>query len=386
MSSGSDDQAGDQIQAVVHEVLDNQLLPSHLSGSVHRALPLLSEERRRQSLNDSGFPSANRLDKQPDFEQRSDTVLYLAYGSNLSAETFRGRRGIEPLAQINVIVPSIVLTFDLPGFAYMEPCFANVRYRGNSEAPAKDDSTVGEDTPLLGGSIGRPRYHKERWQKGLVGVVYEVSRKDYATIIRTEGGGSSYQDIVVDCYPLLDASIVPEKPVTAAFRAHTLYAPAESPEGADSTAGTLTRLKRPGHSYAQASSRYMKLLTSGADEHNLPQEYQTYLHQIRSYTITTMGQRVGKFIFVSIWAPIIFSIFGLERMVADKKTGRSPKWLRTLSALAFSGAWVSYDRFFKPLFGDGERTLGDRADREQGYRAGDEKTSMVLGGAKADSG
>jgi hypothetical protein len=39
-------------------------------------------------------------------------MLYLAYGSNLSNETFRGNRGIKPLSQVNVQVPSLRLTLD----------------------------------------------------------------------------------------------------------------------------------------------------------------------------------------------------------------------------------------------------------------------------------
>ena len=57
------------------------------------------------------------------------TVLYLAYGSNLSAETFKGNRGIRPLSAVNVHVPSLNLTFDLAGIPYIEPCFANTQYR-----------------------------------------------------------------------------------------------------------------------------------------------------------------------------------------------------------------------------------------------------------------
>jgi len=70
-----------------------------------------------------------------------------------------------------VLAPSLKLTFDLPGISYLEPCFANTRYRKQSKT---ND------------------YHKDRWHKGLVGVVYEVIKVDYATIIATEGGSSGY--------------------------------------------------------------------------------------------------------------------------------------------------------------------------------------------------
>jgi hypothetical protein len=48
------------------------------------------------------------------------TILYLAYGSNLSSETFRKTRGIVPISQVNVLVPGLTLTFDLPGLPYLE--------------------------------------------------------------------------------------------------------------------------------------------------------------------------------------------------------------------------------------------------------------------------
>ena len=100
---------------------------------------------------------------------------YLAYGSNLSAKTFRGRRGIRPLAQTNVIVPSLELTFDLPGIPYWEPCFANVRWREDS-----NPSTV----------KSRP---------AVIGTAYLVTPKDWARIMATEGGGLSYKEVVVEC-------------------------------------------------------------------------------------------------------------------------------------------------------------------------------------------
>ncbi|KAF3224747.1 hypothetical protein TWF191_005913 [Orbilia oligospora] len=101
----------------------------------------------------------------PNFKE---SVKYLAYGSNLSAETFLGRRGIKPLSQVKVRVPSLTLSFDLAGIPYKEPRFANVRPR-------------------------------EEEDQELMGVVYEVTPEDYRTILTTEGG---YSVIEVTCIPL----------------------------------------------------------------------------------------------------------------------------------------------------------------------------------------
>ena len=307
-------------------------------------LPDVGAEIREQSLHEN--------------EER--TVLYLAYGSNLCNETFRGRRNIKPISQTNVQVPELRLTFDLPGIAYSEPCFANTARRD-----AKED--VPQQMSEKSNGTEKPDdYHKERWHKGLVGVVYEVTHADYVQIIATEGGGSAYHDILVDCYPFAcsdPAQPVPKFPVTKPFKAHTLFAPA-TPPGKHPRGGG--RLQRPNTAYAQASPRYLKLITDGAAECRLPYEYQDYLNSLQPYTITTNQQRLGQFVFLSIWMPFIVFIFAMQRAFSDNE-GVAPEWLRTLAAALFQACWASYDGYFKDTFGDGERTTsrGD-VDDENG--------------------
>jgi hypothetical protein len=283
-----------------------------------------------------------------------ETVLYLAYGSNLCRESFRKKRGIKPVSQINVVVPELVMTFDLPGLPYTEPCFANTRYR---QAPGSEESIEG------GANGGRD---EESWHKGLVGVVYEVTLADYAHIIATEGGGASYKDVLVNCHALSkDASAaVPMIPSGTPFKAHTLLAPAP-------TSGSGRRL-RPDPDYAQPSPRYLKLITDGADELALPIEYQKYLNSLHGYRMTTTEQRLGQFIFLLIWAPLVAFIFGAGRLLADKD-GRYPAWLARLSSILFSSMWASYDSFFRGLFGDGERTI----EAGSGYRGPEEKKPLL---------
>jgi len=201
--------------------------------------------------------------------------------------------------------------------------------------------------------------------------VYEVTPSDYANIIATEGGGSSYQDILVTCHALnIGSTVVPEKPTTPPFKAHTLFSPALSPPKPGDTAppnsGHGGQFQRPDPSYAQASARYLRLITSGAEEHNLPQEYKDYLYDIRPYTITTVGQRVGQFIFLTLWAPLVMLMFSLQRLFQDKK-GRSPKWLKAFMGALFTAVWASYDHMFKRIFGDGERTIyeDERAEEKK---------------------
>jgi hypothetical protein len=299
-----------------------------------------------------GTPSIGPKLPRTSFSNRtSDTILYLAYGSNLSAETFKGNRGIKPLSAVNVHVPSLSLVFDLAGIPYIEPCFANTCYRN----PSFSSNPTSED------------YHKDRWQKGLIGVVYEVTPEDYRTIIATEGGGASYQDVVVDCYELSEGGKT-ANPIQdgAPFKAHTLLSPTDNTDNGG-------RVSRPDPSYAQASVRYLKLITDGAEEHSLPDEYLAYLHNLRPYRITTYRQRIGMVLFLGIWAPFLAASMGLSRMLADEE-GRVPGWLAKAMRILFQMVWGSYDIGFKKVFGDGERTIEREEDEERRYWGDDEKS------------
>ena len=294
------------------------------------------------------------------------TVLYLAYGSNLSAETFKGNRGIRPLSAVNVHVPSLKLTFDLAGIPYIEPCFANTHYR--TPPPASNSTTTRSS----------PDYHKDRWKKGLIGVVYEVTPEDYRTIIATEGGGASYHDVIVPCYALPKGTkMVDATPSGAPFKAHTLLSPRDSDPGPAQNTGNGGRgrvgkkdgITRPDPSYAQPSARYLKLITDGGEEHSLPAEYMAYLYNIRPYTITTRKQKAGRAIFLAIWMPIVMAVIGFSKLLADED-GRVPAWWVSIMTLMFRGVWGSYDLVFKKVFGDGERTIYDDEDGDDEKEVG----------------
>lgn len=321
------------------------------------SLPRLSSQRKNKSLQESSFDlSKPKACLSYDIDNASDnreTVLYLAYGSNLCAETFRGRRGIKPLAQVNVVVPELVMTFDLAGIPYLEPCFANTKYR-------KVRDNIAQKSMLKPNSSLREDYKNPFWSKGLVGVVYEVTIDDFAHIIATEGGGASYQDVLVTCHELPRGSAtVPAYPTDHPFKAHTLYSPVFPPGAKPPAKGG--RFSRPDPEYAQPSARYLKLIRDGADEHGIPQEYKDYLHKLQPYTITSRRQRIGASVFKSVWLPIIKAVFRLNGRFADER-GKSPKWLVALTGAIFKGAWVSYDGVFKRVFGDGERTQDEGSE------------------------
>ncbi|KAL9039046.1 MAG: hypothetical protein Q9214_005034 [Letrouitia sp. 1 TL-2023] len=310
--------------------------------------PAVSSSRLHSSLSESAYDLSN------DPAHIDTTVLYLAYGSNLSAKTFIRGRGIRPLSAVNVAVPELVMTFDLPGLPYMEPCFANTAYRNLSSkswplalavAPAStsDPEKVHASNPNE--EPGQPQ-----WPHPLIGVVYEVTPADYAHIIATEGGGASYTDILVNCHPLSKGlKDSPHRPTSPSFKAHTLLSP-------HTDRPALPRFSRPDSDYAQPSARYLKLLTDGAAEHSLPSDYQEYLQSLQPYTITTRRQKIGKWVFQVTWLPVITAAFGLSKILSDKN-GKIPAWFATVLAWMFWSVWFSYDHVFKRMFGDGERTV-----------------------------
>lgn len=349
-----------------------------------------------------------------------DTVLYLAYGSNLCAQTFLGQRGIRPLSAVNVSVPTLRLTFDLPGIAYKEPCFANVAPR-KIPAPPKlppglpDPPEIPQPPPGYtfpprvvadaDGDVTRGTAHGDpQWNNGLIGVVYEVTPEDYATIVKTEGGGASYKDILVPCIAIPSRPPgVPERPpvpgLPKPFWAHTLYAPripkipgdddgddeksdrkvfenGDDGDGGDDDdgdcQGPIDKLKewwrnlilspiRPDPEYAQPSARYLQLIVDGAAEHDLPVEYQRWLRSLQPYTITSRLQAIGQFLFLAFTTPVMLLYFALGGLLADEN-GQTPVWFGLMMETYFHLVWGAYDRWFKPVFGDGERTVEEDDD------------------------
>lgn len=341
----------------------------YASTEVRRKLPSPSLQRKVDSLDEAPFDLEAPADEalhELNGRPTPETVFYLAYGSNLCFETFQEKRGIRPLAHVNVLVPELVLTFNLSGLPYLEPCFANTKYRTPDSSPRQkseqSEIATTDDTHLQSSSAAQlsSRYHKTRWQKGLVGVVYEVTTADYAKIIATEGGGSSYNDILVTCYELPpNISTVPDQPETIlilpSLKAHTLYCPT-FPPGHRKLCHS-GHASRPDPNYAQASARYLNLITAGANEHALPQDYIDYLRNIRPYTLTSRRQNLGKLVFMGLWLPIIIPAFYLNSSLADKRGG-TPWWLRMSLKGVWGLIWGSYDWVFRHVFGDGERTTG----------------------------
>ncbi|KAK3393450.1 hypothetical protein B0H63DRAFT_458248 [Podospora didyma] len=344
-------------------------------------------------------------------EKKPSTILYLAYGSNLCAATFLGVRGIRPLSQVNVSAPSLCLVFDLPGIPYKEPCFANTALRKIPSPPGGGPPKLPPGVPDIPNPPPTPEWPPSHldldesadstnnpvWSNGLIGVVYEVTPSDYNKIIATEGGHSSYQEIVVPCLTLPAAIGVPEKPPLPPmpFLARTLFAPRlpDVPDHDSSSSSVsdgdddddkhpkipswakrlLLPVRRPDPDYAQPSERYLNLIRDGAKEHDLPAAYQRYLALLQPYTATTWRQRVGSVLFLLVWAPLILLFVFGSRFLVDGR-GSVPRWLAGCMTVLFNLVWLSYDLVGKPLFGDGERTQeDDEQDQDEGRIRLDDK-------------
>lgn len=342
------------------------------------SIPQTSPERLSQATEDDS-KDPNRPD--------SSTVLYLAYGSNLAAEAFLGVRGIRPLSQKNVSVPTLRLTFSLPGLPYREPCFANVDYRKLPKDPQLPDPTNPPSLPPFD-----PPHSQGSWNGGLVGVVYEVTQEDYRTIIRTEGGGASYLQIAVPCIPIPPKFAIPEKPpypeLPKPFFAKTLFAPylpdgeiPDDPRKDKWWYKFVVGHRRPTPDYAQASLRYLNLLRDGAKEHDLPDAYQAYLQAMQPYTMTSFRQRVGQLLFLALWGPSFLLFFSLMTLLVDKD-GNLPRWVAVFMTVMSNLVWMTYDGVFKPVFGDGERTQeeddGFRRRGWRGHASADEEKVRLL--------
>lgn len=348
-------------------------------------IPRTTPERQQASLNVYSLEVDNRLAQkslgQWDYDIESggaggkphpeETVLYLAYGSNMDSGTFLGKRGIRPVSLVNVYVPELRLTFDLAGVPYLEPCYATVRYRHFPNG--EDDHSPGGGDGDVKRPLVRQNEHnrdRKRWNKPLVGVVYEISARDYAWMIATESGGLGYKDGIVTCYPFPEsydpADEVPDHPTTQPFQAHSLLSLIADDDSDEETGHALdlpstfmaNPRARPNPSYAQPSERYHNLVLSGAVESNLPFSYRDYLFQIHEYQTTTSRQRIGKVIFVAIWGPVMELVIFLATIYAQPD-GYSPHWVVVLSTIIQACMFKCYDAFFVKVFGDGERTIGD---------------------------
>jgi len=148
-------------------------------------------------------------------------IWYFAYGSNMQAATFRGRRGIEPLRALAARLPGWRLVLDKPPLVPVGEGFANI-------------------VPDPGAEV--------------LGVLYRLDGADWEHVELTEG-------VRIDNY----------RTVTA--RVSALATPAVEVD-----AFTLVSERRD--ATLRPSLRYMACMIAGAEEHGLPAEYVAFLRGV----------------------------------------------------------------------------------------------------------
>jgi len=147
-------------------------------------------------------------------------VWYFAYGSNMQADTFRGRRGVEWARAMPVRARGWRLVLDKP--------------------------------PLLPGAATSYANIVPDPDAEVLGVAYHVTEHDLAHIELTEGVAiGNYERVAIDVTPLAD-------PAASSFRCWSLHSTKRAPE------------LRP-------SERYLRLLVCGAEEHGLPAAWIAWL-------------------------------------------------------------------------------------------------------------
>jgi hypothetical protein len=264
-----------------------------------------------------------------------------------AASTFLKRRGIKPLHSLAVHVPTLELVFDLAALPYFEPRMANVRTISTLAARSTPSFLHQWDDPA---APNEPR--------GLIGVAYYITVEDLARVYATEGGGSSYNLVDVECWSIPKEDEPDEKPKKVIAKVLIVK--------------KQTRIRSvPG----QASSRYLNILRKGArgkltlafailisegiltlySENNLPASYIAYLDSLQHYQKTSVLQWIGGILLVLLCAPIFITIFTVAKILNDDE-GRSPGWLQTLSVWIGHGTWTIHDTIWKPIFGNGEQT------------------------------
>jgi hypothetical protein len=148
-------------------------------------------------------------------------VWYFAYGSNMQAATFRGRRGVTPRSAVAARAPGWRLVLDKPPLLSIGHSFANI---------VRDDQAVA------------------------YGVAYEITLDDMAHVDFSEG-------VQIGNYTRVEITVERLAPSGESFPAFTLTSEKQATD-------------------LQPSTRYMGLLIDGALEHGLPEDWVAMLRGV----------------------------------------------------------------------------------------------------------
>jgi gliotoxin/aspirochlorine biosynthesis gamma-glutamylcyclotransferase len=217
-----------------------------------------------------------------------------------------------PLKWMPAKAPGYVLRFDLAGIPYQEPAFSGIRPR------------QGEDDP------------------DVIGIAYLLTLSEYERLLLSEGGrDGGYVELDITVRPLTNDS------AEAEILCKSL--------------GTRTPRENP---HPLPSNRYLSLLRRGAAEHQFPLEYVDYLEGLPAYSISSWRTQSGRILFLMTW--LVPALFVFALMATTTRRGK-PKWVQGFQMALFKAMWSSHDRFFSPIFGPGDTSVGEEEGHESKY-------------------
>ncbi|KAK7530981.1 gliotoxin biosynthesis protein GliK [Phyllosticta citribraziliensis] len=237
-------------------------------------------------------------------------VWYFAYGSNMSRAKFIDSRGIQPIKTARARVPGWKLTTEIPGTPYTEPAYTSIRpITGTDDAKARE----------------------------VVGVAYLITTEQYIHLVASEGGGIAYADIAL-----------PAVPVDAIDEAMT------GPSFTIRTLGTIMQRDPP----AVPSQRYMNLLTDGASDANLPDDYRQYLQNLPVYQPPrNVMRKIGALLFVAFWGPVMYLVEKMT-MASLGPDGNAPAGTAQVVRFVVYLMWAYHDCVHAPIWGRGDGVDG----------------------------
>ncbi|KAF9953291.1 hypothetical protein BGZ65_004773 [Modicella reniformis] len=290
----------------------------------------------------------------PDPRSKDDTqtLWYLAYGSNMNPKVFTDWRKIQPLESKAVVVPDYWLSFDLCGVPFLEPCFASILKKDTSRLRDKSYAVFVHERCCYGRKFvwdeKNPEEHS--YPPMLHGVAHKITQRDWDLVVQSEGGWghdvpTGYDHILVNC-----KVVNSNEQITA----HVLAARPKA----------LTTRSQP-------SLRYKNVLTAGAAHHNLDPAYQDYLATIIPYRCKGLRSRLASLLFMIFNVPQLIAFAFILRRNRGKpapECTQPPFWMAWYYDKASRFSNSAHDYIVAPILGSGKSSSQpEEARKETNY-------------------
>ncbi|KAG2427250.1 hypothetical protein HXX76_012446 [Chlamydomonas incerta] len=197
----------------------------------------------------------------------------------MNPQTLTGRRQVVPLESHAASLPGWTLSFRMLGLPYTEPGFATIEQVGAGAGAGTGSSTGGGS----GTSSAVSAAPSGRWKSEVHGVLHQLKPADWATVMATEGVGSTDSG-----YKVVEVEV--RRYDGVAVRALTLE-------------GQTASLHSPGRGPVAPSKRYLGLLRDGARHHGLNPEYITFLDSLQPYDGSGVVPAIGRATAIAVAAP-----------------------------------------------------------------------------------